>query len=309
LRRVLIDTDVGLDVDDAYALAFAARSPELAVEGVTTVYGDTLLRAKIACKVLRLAGRGDIPVVAGLGKPLSRDREAFMFGFEGEGILDEEDEGVSVSTDAADFLVSMSTSGVTLVTIGPLTNVAAAIRCDPEVAEKVEEIIVMGGLLEPVLVEGKVIPVRTEYNVNCDPEATITVLESGARVTLVPLNTTMKVENALGEAELAALKMANTPLTRMLLRASELWLKRLGELSHASGMPPERVRLWMHDPLTVALTINRHIFTIEKLRVKVYVERGELRMAIREDGCEINVCRGADYKAFKKMLIERLVKI
>ncbi|MEM3149089.1 MAG: nucleoside hydrolase, partial [Candidatus Jordarchaeales archaeon] len=72
MRRVLIDTDVGLDVDDAYALAFAARSPELAVEGVTTVYGDTLLRAKIACKVLRLAGRGDIPVVAGLGKPLSR---------------------------------------------------------------------------------------------------------------------------------------------------------------------------------------------------------------------------------------------
>ncbi len=308
MRRVVIDTDVGFNVDDAYALAFAARSPELAVEGVTTVYGDTLLRAKIAEKVLRLAGRGDIPVIAGLGEPLSRERRAFMFGFEGEGILDEEDEGVPAPTGAVEFLVSMCTSKVTLVTIGPLTNVAAAISHDPDLADRVEEIITMGGLLEPVVIEGKVLPVRAEYNVNCDPDAAITVLESGANITLVPLNATMKVENALGEEELSAFRKADTPLTRMLLKASELWLKRLGELSRAAGMPPERVRLWMHDPLTVALAVDRRIFTVEKMGVEAHVEGGELRMSIGERGFEVNVCRGGNYDKFKKMLIGRLVK-
>lgn len=308
MRRIVIDTDVGFDVDDAYALAFAARSPELTVEGVTTVYGDTLLRASVACKVLRLAGRSDIPVVAGLGEPLSRWKRAHMFGFEGEGILEEGDELPQVPTNAVEFLLSKCSSKVTLVTIGPLTNVAAAIRRDPGIVDEVEEIIVMGGLLEPVVVEGKVIPTRTEYNVNCDPEATIAVLESGAKITLVPLNTTMRVENALSEEDLSALRRAGTPLTRTLLRASEMWLKRLDELRRALGMPPERVKLWMHDPLTVAAAIDRRIFTLEKLRVKAQVVEGELRLSVKEDGCEVNVCRGADYRRFKEMLVERLTR-
>lgn len=308
MRRVVVDTDVGFDVDDAYALALAARSHEISLEGVTTVYGDTLLRARVACKVLRLAGRGDVPVIAGLGEPLSSYRKAFMFGFEGEGILEEEDTDTPAPLDAIEFLVSKCTSGAILVAIGPLTNIAMAIRSSPDVAEKVEEIVVMGGVLDPVVVEGKVLPIRTEYNVNCDPDATITVLESGANITLVPLNVTMRVENALSEGELSALKRADTPLTRMLLRASGLWLRRLGELSRAAGMPPERVRLWMHDPLTVALAINRRMFKVEELRVRAYVEYGELRMAVGENGYEVNVCREADYKAFKEMLISRLVR-
>ncbi|MHA1710744.1 MAG: hypothetical protein ACTSUS_01555, partial [Candidatus Freyarchaeota archaeon] len=113
-------------------------------------------------------------------------------------------------------------------------------------------------------------------------------------------------ENALGEAELSMLREADTPLTRTLLRASRLWLKRLGEMSRAAGMPPERVRLWMHDPLTVAVAVNRRIFEIEKVRVKAYVERGELRLALSEEGCEVGVCWNADYEAFKEMLMERL---
>ncbi len=307
MRGVVIDTDIGFDVDDAYALAFAARSP-MVIEGVTTVYGDTLLRAKIARKVLRLAGREDIPVIAGLKEPISKGRRALMFGFEGEGILDEENDlELPVPSDAVKFIVSKCLEGKTLITIGPLTNAAVALRSQPELAEKVEEIIVMGGILEPIVVEGKELPLRTEYNVNCDPEATMVVLESG-KVTLVPLNITMRLENALGEADLARLRDAGTPLTRTLLKASELWLRRLSALSQMMGMPPERVRLWMHDPLTVAVAVRRDLFKIEKANIKVCMEKGELRITFSEEGYEVNICKDAKYKAFKEMLINRLTE-
>ena len=89
--RILLDTDIGSDVDDAMALCFALRSPEIALEGVTTVYGDVGLRARIAMKLIALSGAGAIPVRAGIARPLLRERPVHWMGHEGEGILTDDD--------------------------------------------------------------------------------------------------------------------------------------------------------------------------------------------------------------------------
>ena len=85
-HKIIIDTDIGTYYDDALAVLYACRAPELELLGVTTVYGDTDLRSKIARKILNVAGRHDVPLAKGIGRPLQG--ESLMFGFEGEAILD-----------------------------------------------------------------------------------------------------------------------------------------------------------------------------------------------------------------------------
>ncbi|HEW91772.1 MAG TPA: nucleoside hydrolase, partial [Thermotogaceae bacterium] len=85
MRRIIIDTDTGTDVDDAVAITLALKSPELKVEGITTVYGNTLLRAQIVLKLLKLMGINDVPVAAGIEKPLLRERDIWWPGHEGKG--------------------------------------------------------------------------------------------------------------------------------------------------------------------------------------------------------------------------------
>jgi purine nucleosidase len=140
LTRIILDTDVGMDVDDAYAISLAAKSPEITIEGITTVYGDTLLRAKIALKLLKLAGRSDIPVFVGEGEPITENKKSFMLGFEGEGLLTPEDRGLKVTFgNAVEFITSRaldSKRDLTLVCIGALTNIATAFKREPNIRKK-----------------------------------------------------------------------------------------------------------------------------------------------------------------------------
>ncbi|MHA1580711.1 MAG: nucleoside hydrolase [Candidatus Freyarchaeota archaeon] len=312
MRRIILDTDVGLDVDDAYAISLAARSPELSLEGVTTVYGDAQLRARIAVKLLKLAGGGNVPVLAGEGEPITKDRQALMLGFEGEGILTPEDRKVRVSGGAVDFTTSKalaSERNLTIVAIGPLTNVAKAIVREPGFTDCVEELVVMGGVINPPEIEGKRVPFEYEYNFNCDPEATRIVFESGIPITLVPVDITMKPENHLTENELERLREADTPLTRTLLEMTRVWLKHYGELAPILGLTPEMVKPWMHDPLTVTVTLREKIFRIERVNLRIDTSEGTARVVLDEGGAEIRVCKDADFQIFKKLLIERLTKI
>src|SRR5918997_1119504 len=133
VRPAVLDTDIGSDVDDLLALTLLARAPEVHLIGITTVYGDTLLRARIARWTCDRLDRLDITVVPGLGETLA-GREIWWPGHEGVGLADLEDAPVAEGLDAVDYLCQTArehAGELDLIAIGPLTNVAAALREDP----------------------------------------------------------------------------------------------------------------------------------------------------------------------------------
>ena len=176
---IILDTDIGTDVDDAFALVMAVKEPEIDLLAVTTVYGDVDLRARMAKKLLNLLGKSDIPVAAGQSQPFFDGKDSYWGGWEGKGLLEPLNEPITYDSDnAIDLMYGILKSAsekITLVAIGPLTNLAVLINNHPDVLPKVKEIICMGGTLKPN---------DEEWNVQCDPEAAIQLLTSGLPIKL-----------------------------------------------------------------------------------------------------------------------------
>jgi purine nucleosidase len=135
MTRIWIDTDIGTDVDDAFALAFALRHREIEVAGVSTVFGDVELRRRMVEELLALAGEPDCPVQMGLGKPLAEGRVGLMLGHEGRGLLADPAPRRRVESDPdSDRRIAALAEALAaarpdaLVAIGPLTNVGALLR-------------------------------------------------------------------------------------------------------------------------------------------------------------------------------------
>ena len=148
--KVVLDTDIGTDVDDCLALAVLLGSPEVELVGVTCVYGDVRLRARMVRKLLRLAGRAEMPVYAGLESPLLGVRPVFWPGHEGVGLLEREDDSLLPEAEhAVDYLLRVTREQpgeIHLIAIGPLGNVAMAIRRDPGFLERLAGLTIMGGV-------------------------------------------------------------------------------------------------------------------------------------------------------------------
>ena len=147
MRHVILDTDIGTDVDDLLALVFLAKAPELCLEGVTTVHGNTLLRAKIARIACQKLGIPDLPVVPGAIETLSGG-EIFWPGHEGENIPGIENASVETSRSASQFFLDLSekfSGELEILAIGPLTNLAQTISCFPEFRTRVKRLYLMGG--------------------------------------------------------------------------------------------------------------------------------------------------------------------
>ena len=176
---IILDTDIGTDVDDAFALVMAVKEPEIDLLAVTTVYGDVDLRARMAKRLLNLLGKSDIPVAAGQSQPLFDGKDSYWGGWEGKGLLEPLNEPITYDSDnAIDLMYGILKSAsekITLVAIGPLTNLAVLINNHPDVLPKVKEIICMGGTLQPN---------DEEWNVQCDPEAAYQLLTSGLPIKL-----------------------------------------------------------------------------------------------------------------------------
>ena len=190
---VLIDCDPGHD--DAIALLLALASPELDLLGVTTVAGNQTLEKTTAnaLRVLEFVGRRDVPVAAGAERPLLRDPFVATY-VHGESGLEGPDlppaQGEPMEQHAVDFLaerIASSPQPVTLIPVGPLTNVALLLARHPDAAARLERVVLMGG----AIAEGNVTP-AAEFNVWADPEAARRVFESGLDVTMVGLDVTHK---------------------------------------------------------------------------------------------------------------------
>lgn len=303
MPKVLIDTDIGSDVDDALALALAARSPELEIVGVTTVFGDVNLRARIARKILNITLRKDIPVFRGMSEPLLRQKKSLMFGHEGLGLIKPTESDLEANEGhAVDFIISEAMKqDLNVITLGCLTNLAMAIIWKPEIIGKIKSLVTMGGAFYPAA------DPEYDWNINCDPEAALVVLKSGIPVTLVPINVTMMPENKFTEEDLKYIQDTGTPLTEALSQQIRVWLEKKAELNRMLIRPREDICVWLHDPLTLMTLIDEKMVKIQTTRVKVEMANGALRtVADLKEGILMNVAYDADFKAFKKRLISRL---
>jgi len=296
IKKILIDTDIGSDVDDAIAITLALKSPELEVVGITTVYGDTSLRARIALKLLKLIGRGHVPVAAGIEKPLLRERGVWWAGHEGKGILTEEDKELKpIDKHAVDFIIEKileNPKEITLVTIGPLTNIATAIIKEPRIVDNVKEIVMMGGVAR-IFKNAPELP-YIEHNIKCDPEAAAVVFNSGIPITMVGLDVTMRVP--IDRSHLKTIKNVGTPLTETLARLIEIWWDFL-----KSDSSP------MHDPLAVSYCMKPEFLKI--INCKVLIETtgkhtSGQTIVIPDENSNIKVACDVDGKAFLAFLLD-----
>ena len=236
--RVLLDTDIGDDIDDALALALALRLAEIELVGVTTVFRDTQARARMARHLLDLYGYGDIPVYAGTGKPLlgamPREPNARQLDLTPPYVTEV---SPAHAVDVIRRTYAEPGSDVTLVTVGPLTNLALALALDPSLAQRIPRVVAMGGQVHP---EGT--RVAPEWNIKCDPEAAAIVLRAGLPLTLVPLDVTTKT--VMRADHLAAFDRAADEPTRWLMVLTRAWQ------SETNRFPT------LHDPLALAVALD-----------------------------------------------------
>jgi purine nucleosidase len=294
-EKIIIDTDIGDDIDDALALALALNSPELEVVGVTTVYKNIRARARLARKLLLMAGREDIPVYAGLGQPLiNRVNEDEI---PNHYLKEMDDTPFNEDMDGVDFIINtlMSSEGdISLVPVGPLTNIAMAIMKRPEIKSKIKNIVLMGGAYYFQY---------NEYNIQCDPEAARVVFQSGINIKAVGLDVTLKCQ--LTHEDIARIENQSEDLTRFLSSLISHWRGKNDYLPI------------LHDPLAVYAVFNDGLleFSEEKIMVETKGEftRGMTfnQTAYRWGNTDklitgIFAAREVDGKGFVRLFMERI---
>lgn len=277
---ILLDTDIGTDIDDAFALALILNSPELDLLGVTTVSGDTQARARLAAKLLWVAGRAVVPVYAGQpGQPLPIDQARWAEGFTSPALR---------LSGAAGFLESQfdrRPGEVTLIAIGPLTNVAALLRKDPPVARKIKSIVMMGGSISHGY--GSDPQPAAEYNIAQDPAAAQTVFASGVPIVMAPLDVTAMLQLDFSARRRIFTEL--TPLTNALAILYHLWGRETPIL---------------FDPMAVAMVIDPSLCATRRLAIEVDA-RGFTRV---RPGGEPNATVGvqADPQRFLRFYLSRV---
>ncbi len=297
---VILDTDIGTDVDDCLALALLLSSPELDLQAVTCVYGDTILRSRMAKKLLQLRGLGDVPVYAGAEKPLTSQRPIYWEGHEGQGLADSNDATLQPTSGfAPDIIVErvMSNPGkIHIIAIGPLTNIALAFQKEPQLAANLAHLTIMGGVVRSI--DRLDLPLA-EHNIVCDPEAAKIVMESGAPITLVPLDITTQVE--VNEAGLKQIQASGSPF--QLAVADQLAryprFQRYGRTN-------------LHDPLAVGVIIDPTLVTLQQVIVHVATSNDPvpaqtlMRPPKEAESATIQLATTVEIDRFEHFFIERV---
>lgn len=265
MKRVIIDTDPG--IDDTAALFLALASPELHVEALTTVYGNGTIAdcTRNALIVLETADRNDIPVYQGVGKPLIAAPTYGSHVHGGDGLGDvgvAPPVGVPQTRHAVYELVErvMARPGeITLIALGPLTNVALALSLEPRLASALAELIVMGGA---VLTHGNITEVATA-NLYNDPEAAAIVYQSGAPVVQVGMDVCQKV--AISEAHLERLRHTPTPTAQLLTQITPTIARSYAE----RGLRPLGTGVHYNDVPAVAYAIDASLYDVRQYHVRI----------------------------------------
>ncbi|MHA1528608.1 MAG: nucleoside hydrolase [Alphaproteobacteria bacterium] len=300
--KLIIDTDPG--IDDAMAILYAAAHPKLELIGLTTVFGNVPVATatRNALFLAELAGLA-IPVAEGAAAPLARPKPqhpAFIHGVEGFGALPPVRPASRADPrPAARYLTETAAAHpgeVTICAIGPLTNLAAALALDPEFADNVGRVVLMGGA---VACPGNTTP-EAEANIFCDPHAATAVLGAGWPVTLVGLDVTRQVKCTAGD--FAGLARAAPVTGGFLDRAVQLYLTFHRERHGGDGCS-------MHDPTAVIEITDQGLFETRGAAVEVTLEgeaAGRTRCATA--GPAVRVCMGVDAAAVRARFLEVIGK-
>ncbi len=310
-RRLIIDTDPG--IDDAMAIYLALASPELEVAGLTTVFGnvDVELATTNALRLLEIASRGDIPVAAGAGAPIASDYRGpipHIHGADGQGDTHLPPATAAAAPETAvEFLIEASHGErpLTLLALGPLTNLALAVEQDPGLADRLEEVVVMAG---NALGPGNATP-AAEANVWNDPEAADLVFGRFPRLAMVGLDVTHEV--LMSGDEIATLHRAPTATARHLGAVVNKYLEFFRQNQGRDGIV-------IHDPTAVVYLVDRTLFTTRQWPVRVETEgisRGKTWPSLGQSDRHpepwrgrprIDVCVEVEARKVADMVLERL---
>lgn len=284
-EKVIIDTDIGDDIDDAFAVALALRSPELNILGITTTSGDTKERAALLDRLLSEVKRQDIPVAIGRPTPV---KAAFTQRTYAEGAPATHKN----HPDAVDFTLEMIRKypgQVTLVAIGPLFNVGAMIGKDPATFRLLKRVVMMGGSVERSSGEfdfDQPKPPVPEWNIVNDVRSAQKLFASGVPIVMFPLDCT---EMKLDEVKRAILFRQATPLTNALAALYYEW----------GGQTPT-----LFDPMTIVSILQPQICPVTPMRIHV----DDDGLTRRENGPpNAQVCLHSDQDAFFRFYIARLI--
>jgi purine nucleosidase len=289
-RRVIIDTDPG--TDDAMAIILALNSPEFKVEALTVVPGNVEAKQGLenALKIVSLAGRCDVLVAGGAQHPLNQKLITAQFWHGKNGLADVELPPTKCKADprfGPDLIIEMVHKyphEITLIPVGPLTNIALAVSKDPSIAFLVKDIVIMGGSISGGNVNG-----AAEANIYNDPEAAQIVFNAGWMVTMV--GSDVGERTLITRKYLAELQSSHGPESDFIAKIADFYLTRSEKSGYAGAA--------MYDPLAVGIALDSSLGTLKEMHIDVETKgeftRGET-VANRMGSNEKNVLHGDHYE-------------
>jgi inosine-uridine nucleoside N-ribohydrolase len=288
-QLAILDTDIGDDIDDAFALALALRSPELKILSIGTAFGDTALRARLVDRYLNAVGRSDIQVAAGIRTPHDNVFTQAAYAEHGP---------QRWHPEAVDLLLKQIRAHpgqITLIAIGPLSNIEAAIKKDPATFRKLKRVVMMGGSIYRGYDgrNGERRPPDAEWNINRDPAGARALLASGVPVFMMPLDSTQIHLETPNREEIFS---HGSPLTDQLTLLYHQWL------AGTEGHPPAPT---LFDPVAVAYAVRPELCPAAPMRLEVD-EKGFTRPVDGPPNAQ--VCLKSDEAGFLKLLLDWVAK-
>lgn len=266
-KHIILDSDPG--IDDSLAILFALASPELVLDGISTIHGNvsTAQTTTNALSILELAKASHVPVYQGCDLPLVKESllSPETHGDTGLGYAKlSAPQRQARAQHGSDFLIQQimsSPNEITLVAIGPLTNVALAIRKEPRIIQNIKEVFIMGGAIKH---QGNTTPLA-EFNTYVDPHAAHMVFHSGMPIILTPLDVTYQC--IFLKEDLDRLLKIDSPITKFISDATRFYMEFHDEYQKIDGCV-------INDPMTLALTFMPEICDYEDLYVDVDISTG-----------------------------------
>jgi inosine-uridine nucleoside N-ribohydrolase len=286
--KVILDTDIGTDIDDAWALAFVIAHPGFEPLGITISDADTPARAKVACKMLHLTGRKELPVAVGRQTPTPAGRIDYQFSWAEDFTAKQ-----PIAQSAADFIVETAKrypGEVTLLAVGPLQNLADALRKEPNLGRYLKRVVLMSGCIYGTADRATPIP---EWNVVVSTADSQLVYGAGLPLTIVPLDATTHVQ--LREEERERLRKHHSPLTTSLEALYRLWIAN----------PTQRMTL--HDQLAVAEAASPGTFFGKKETLPLVVDDKGFTRIDEARGTPVVICLAPKRDEFMHYYISHLV--